>query len=423
MIVIELNEFSKDLFTEAVKTMKLPMIERVLSMQWSKTTTPDKEERHGLDPWVQWVSVHTGKPSSIHGIEHLGDVSALKEKQVWEILNEKGISSGIWGAMNAKFSQHAQCLFFFPDPWTVSENAYPAELNELLSLPRYYSKNYLDLKFLSFVKTFFHLLKFLFRPAVFFRMAKHARLFFKTVFYNGVKNYVLFSLFDIINATIFSIYKGKYNPKFSVIFLNSIAHAQHHHWTSENSISKELRCALELIDIALSIIFKTREQGEDIVVLNSLTQERSYGKSEDYLYRQIDPELFLNRIGIKYKNVEQLMTNDALIFFDSQQETSIAYDILTNATVNGIKVFDVKKYADNPDKLFYQLDYWKLLPKDSLLLINGKEIPFYELFECVVRRSGTHLPRGDIFSSTSIFPETIQNHEVFNYLLKHYGCT
>ena len=37
-----------------------------------------KKEHHGLDPWVQWVSIHTGKPSSEHKILELGKVSELK---------------------------------------------------------------------------------------------------------------------------------------------------------------------------------------------------------------------------------------------------------------------------------------------------------------------------------------------------------
>ena len=422
MILIELNEFSTDLFAKAVDSMDLPMIERVLSMQWTKTTTPDKEERHGLDPWVQWVSVHTGKPSSIHGIEHLGDISRLQEKQIWEILNERGFSVGIWGAMNAKFFEHPHCLFFFPDPWTVTENTHPSELNELLALPRYYSKNYLKLNFVEFARSSISLLKFLLRPTIFKKLFFHITLFANTLIRNGLKNYVLFSLFDVINATIYSIYKQKYNPDFSIIFLNSIAHAQHHHWTSETKISKELRCSIQLIDIVLSIIFESRTNDEDIVVLNSLSQIRSYDTSEDYLYRQKDPEMFLNRAGIKYKTVEQLMTNDALVFFDSEHNTSHAFQALSNATVGKARIFDVKMYNDNPNKLFYQLDYWKNIQKNTLLHINNKKIPFYELFERVVRRTGTHIPKGDIFSTVPIFPESINNYEVFDYLLKHYGC-
>jgi len=422
MIVVELNEFNRELFAKAAQAMELPMIERVLAMQWTKTITQDKEERHGLDPWVQWVSVHTGKPSHLHGIEHLGDVSRLAAKQIWEVLNENGISTGIWGAMNAKSSKHSKCLFFFPDPWTVSENAHPDELNELLSLPRYYSRNYLDLNFSIVLKTTARLLKFLLRPKIFIRMVGHLPLFLSTVVSNGIKNYVLFSLFDVINATIFDVYKWKYKPRFSVIFLNSIAHAQHHHWTSDDEISKEMQCALKLIDTALAIVFNAQDHNEDILVINALTQRRSYDKSEDYLYRQIDPELFLKSIGLNFLKVEQLMTNDALVFFSSEKDTNQAYQILTNAKIDETPVFDVKRYPDDPKKLFYQLDFWKPIPENSQLLINGKELPFYSLFECVVRRSGEHIPEGDIFSSAPIFPAKIHNHEVYQYVLKHYGC-
>ena len=49
----------------------------------------------------------------------------MEFKQFWEILGEKGISTGIWGAMNAKKNDSKMCYFFLPDPWNYSELPYP----------------------------------------------------------------------------------------------------------------------------------------------------------------------------------------------------------------------------------------------------------------------------------------------------------
>ena len=61
LLVIELNEFNIDLLKKGVKKLKLKNIEKILKFNHSNTLCYDNLERHGLDPWVQWVSVHTGK--------------------------------------------------------------------------------------------------------------------------------------------------------------------------------------------------------------------------------------------------------------------------------------------------------------------------------------------------------------------------
>ena len=109
---------------------------------------------------MQWVSVHTGKKSSQHKIIRTGDINKLKFPQIWEILGDKGFTTGIWGPMNASKRRTKGCKFFLPDPWTYSENAYPNELNLFLSLPRYYAKNYIVPSKRSLVKSFIKMLIF-----------------------------------------------------------------------------------------------------------------------------------------------------------------------------------------------------------------------------------------------------------------------
>ena len=54
-------------------------------------------------------------------------------------------------------------------------------------------------------------------------------------------------------------------------------------------------------------------------------------------------------------------------------------------------------------------------------MINGQEYPFYSLFEEVTLRTGSHKPQGDIYSRQLQFPATIQNHEIYNYILASFG--
>ena len=161
LTIIELNEFNEGLLEIASKDLKLNNIKKFLAMNCSETISQNEKEHFGLDPWVQWVSIHTGFPHNIHKIDHLADVKKLNYPQIWETIGEKGFSSGIWGAMNSSRNNAKGCCFFLPDPWTYSEKALPNNINDFLALPRYFSKNYLSLSFLKISSKVLRMIKFL----------------------------------------------------------------------------------------------------------------------------------------------------------------------------------------------------------------------------------------------------------------------
>ena len=53
MLIIELNEFDPNFLREASELLELKNIKKILKLNHSKTTTNEKIEHHGLDPWVQ----------------------------------------------------------------------------------------------------------------------------------------------------------------------------------------------------------------------------------------------------------------------------------------------------------------------------------------------------------------------------------
>ena len=167
LTIIELNEFNEELLEKAVKFYNFININKLLKMKNVKTESLDNKEHHGLDPWVQWVSIHTGVPHKMHKIDHLGDITNLKHSQIWEVLSERGFTSGIWGAMNSSLNNAKLCCFFLPDPWTFTQNGYPETLNLYLELPRYYSKNYIAPSKRRLIKGLFKMLNFFLSPKLF----------------------------------------------------------------------------------------------------------------------------------------------------------------------------------------------------------------------------------------------------------------
>lgn len=420
MILLEVNEFSPDLMRLAAKELNASNLTRLLQMRCSNTTTDDKYERFGLDPWVQWVSIHTGRLSSEHGIKHLGDVPALEHPQLWETLSSMGISSGVWGAMNASKGSADKCKFFFPDPWSYSESAFPSDLNNLLDFPRYYSKNYTDL---SFIKSFIGIFKafsFCLRPSIFRAMLPIIPELVKNIYKYRFQEYLLFVLFDLVNASMFSAYYRKYKPEFAVLFLNSLAHLQHHKWTKKNELSEEMKITFLLFDKLLGIVFSVLEDNQPILVANAFSQYCSFDENE-FLYRQKNPEKFLQCVNISFEKVEQAMTNDGHVFFNSVTEAINAVEILENAKIDDVPLFHVDYDASDELKVFFQVAVWKDLEENTILRINGKDIYFFDVFERITRRSGSHLQAGHVFSRGIDLPSDMYNHKIYDFVINHFN--
>lgn len=413
LMLIELNEFSVDLFQQGVRELSLPHVERLLSMSHATTRTDDQIEHRGLDPWVQWVSVHTGLPSSVHKVIHLGDAPAkLGCQQLWETLSACGVSSGVWGAMNATRGNASQCQFFLPDPWTFMEKAYPPRLNDLLALPRYYSKNYLDVSIAQFVRNTMRLVRYVFGSSAIAKLLAHSPFLLAGMARTGLTNAFLFSAFDLFSAALFIAKRRKHSPQLSLIFLNSIAHLQHHRWEKGATLSRDLAFGLRTIDRVLGMLFADLAPGEALVVMNALTQKNIVGEKPRICYRQINPQAFLHGTGLAFQTVEQLMTNDAHVFFSSRVERDAAATALSAVKLDDQPFFHVEPSPEDECKLFFQIDFWEEVESGRKLQVNGRTIEFDSNFEAIVARTGAHVNHGNVFYAGVKFPSSLYNHEV-----------
>ena len=138
--------------------------------------------------------------------------------------------------MNSKLRESKYLIYYFPDPWNFKDSTKPKQLMGLYYLPNYYAKNYLKFSYLKFIK---------FSLIFFFNLISHINLsiFIKDLFFSiklflkkGIKNFILFFLFDLIFLNIFQKTTKENKSSFSMIFLNSIAHYQHNNW---NEIENE----------------------------------------------------------------------------------------------------------------------------------------------------------------------------------------
>lgn len=420
VLIVELNEFNAELIQSAITQHRLPSLAKVWSLPKFTYKSPDRYNSGYLEPWVQWVSIHSGTPSSKHHIKHLGDVPDLTFKQCWEVLSEHDITMGVWGVMNGACQSATNVTFFIPDPWTFTEIARPQELNHLLDLPRYVAKNYQALSKIQLLKKAWSLLKFIAKSNQGKAIFKEVLSLGKNLVKRGKHHYVFISFFDYIQTLLFTEYKKKYDPQVSLLFLNSLAHIQHHHWhNSPDTITPEILHGLQQLDRLFAHLFRSFPN-DAIIVHNGLSQMNTNHEKPWVLYRQKDPIAFLKALNLPILRVEQHMTHDGHVFFANSQQRDAAFEALKYATLLEKPLFQVEKNAHDSCKLFYQLKFTdKLTDKKVTFVYEGKHYSFFEHFDEIVTRTGRHIPIGTIFSDTVVFADHMNNYE-FNQYLYHY---
>jgi len=419
VLIVELNEFNTDLIIAALKQHPLPSLAKAFNLPKANYKTQDRYNSGYLEPWVQWVSIHTGVPSLVHRIKHLGDVPHLGVEQCWETLSRHGITTGVWGVMNGERREAKNNLFFLPDPWTFSEWATPSRLDNLLLLPRYIAKNHRHLKLSRLISDTLKLFRFLYSEKMLGTVIHETFKLLIPLKKFGKKDFIFISYFDYVSTLFFIEYKKKYQPQCTYLFLNSLAHLQHHHWQEGDTVSPEILFGLQYLDKVFEKLFAAFPD-DALIVHNGLSQMNTNHERPWVLYRQKDPEKFFRALKIPALRIEQHMTHDGHAFFSDSALCEQAYQQLSQATVAEKRLFHVEKNANDPCKLFYMLKFTDDLPAKVTFSFNNKHYNFFSHFDRIVTRTGRHIPIGTVLSDTVLFPNHMQNHDFNRYVYHHF---
>lgn len=415
VLLIELNEFNPELFRHAAKSLNLKNLSNLLKLRHCETFTEEKKEFEGLDPWIQWPSIHYGKPAIEHKVKTLGDNTVNNFPQIWDQIYKKGNNWIVFGAMNARLHYKDLKNTFIPDPWSYKQMAYPSYFENLISLPRYGSKNYSDINykklFPKLLKTFFFFSKFKY----FDISRKIISKIIKALFTCGLNIHSFATLLDYTYTLLFDYTKQNNESNFSLLFLNHIAHLQHQFWINSDEFHPQMKFGLQICDECIGILLKNIHKDEIIFIANGLRQEK-YIKSNLYIYRQKNPYLFLSKIGIKNFEIMQNMTNEGHILFKSNLDMSNSLNLLKQAKLSsGKKLFNVEVRQKNI--IFYNLKIRGFVKRDEVILIKDNSYSFYSLFDLICKRTGVHDSKGDIFYKGTKLPKKIVNYELYNYIL------
>jgi hypothetical protein len=420
MLLIELNEFNSELLRNVAQAHRLTHVQEMLSWDHATTWTSDQYDTGFLEPWVQWVSVHTGVPSSQHGVKNLGDVPNLPEEQIWERWSRCGLSSIVWGVMNGDRRNAENCKIFIPDPWTFSESAYPNKFEGLIALPRYLARNYLDFSKLTALEKGYRLLKTLVGSMRVSDFIDGMRILRRGIAQFGATNAVFIVFFEYLSAMAFIRAVEQNRPNAAIIFINMLAHVQHHYWkTPDGSACPQIVFAASAIDEILGKILarcKNPVSGGDVAVMNALSQDCTIDEAPWILYRPNNHANLMSFLGLKASRVEPLMTYDAHVFFGTVNDARDGAEILERTRIDGKQLFFVETDKHDPLKLFYRVEMHDPVSADAEFGCRETVAPFADHFTAIVQRTGKHNQNGDLYANFEIGQQAFLNYELSDWL-------
>ena len=392
-ILLGLNELNFDYIKFYSNNGHLPNFNYVFK-NYKIVETKSEDQYELLEPWIQWVTIHTGKEYKDHKIFRLGDITNFKQNQIFESLETKGLKVGAVSPFNAS-NELISPSFFIPDPWTktkVSGNWFIKSLYDAIHQSvNDNASGKLSLKSLFFLGI----------GSLIFIPFKRYKLYIN-YFLNRKKPGIKAIILDALLGDAFLYLNKKKNPDFSTLFLNSGAHIQHHYLFNSDAYKGEFQNPDWYCEKGYDPLLKILKQ-YDLILGELLSREinlfvctglhQQPHKKLTFYWRVNKHAEFLNTLKITgIKDVIPRMSRDFLIEFTSVKAALNAEDLLNSIVMDrdNEKVF---KIDNRGSSLFIELIYSKEITEEDS--ISSKEYDlhvtqFKSLISFVAIKNGEH---------------------------------
>jgi hypothetical protein len=383
LLLLELNEVNFEHVSFYCSQGALPNLAAMLRQHGvSRTVSEDRYDR--LEPWIQWVTAHTGLTFAQHQVYRLGDIVRSDIPQIWERLEDLGLRVGAISPMNAKHRLRNPD-FFVPDPWTstgiTARPALRTLYNVIAQAVNENAKASLTAKGAAGLIAGWLMYA---RPA-------HYAAYVKFALSSRACPWRRAMFLDLLLADVFLKETARSRPDFASLFLNAAAHIQHHYmfcsaaydgphrnpkWYVHES-ADPVREVYELYD---RIVARARRDFPQARIMLATGLHQDPHGEVTYYWRPRDHANFMRRLGVHFERVEALMSRDFLVVCADAESARRAAARLEKATAqDGEKLFEVDNRGTD---LFVMFTYAHDIPKACRFFVG--EEAFDDLREEVV---------------------------------------
>jgi hypothetical protein len=442
MILLEFNELSPALMATFIEQGYLPNFKRLRDSSQVFTTNAE-EVAPNLDPWIQWVTVHSGLSFDEHGIFHLGDGHKLAVKSLWDLISAQGKTVWICGSMNIKYDTPLRGAAI-PDPWTVGVSPYPPTFEPYYRFVQRNVQEYTNDRVPLSKGDYVRFLKFMVMHGLSVRTVRSIIAQLMGERRTGKGKWKRATILDKLQRDVFLSYFRKLRPQFSTFFLNSTAHFQHAHWrnmdpepfkikptdTDQAEYQHAVRYGYEEMDAIVGDIVAAAPKDAVILMATALSQQpcliyEDIGGKTFYRARTFEPLLEFAAVA-GCEKVEPVMSEEFHLRFGNEHDATVAAERLAALRVDGRQAMQVERRGTN---VFSGCIIYSQLEHDAQLEGGpaGRSTPFFRLFYQVESlKSGMHHPDGILWmripaSRPTVFKEKVSLRDLPPTILSLFG--
>lgn len=227
VLLLEINELTWTILDPFIKQGKLPNFQRMVKE--GVRSAPEAIERPPhLDPWISWVTLHTGVDRAVHGAAVLGQ-DEIFAKRTWDYAVDAGKTIGVFGSISA-FPARPVPGFMIPGPFSPTSDTYPQYASPALDFNRRYTQVHLKTaeraSLVEMAKQARELFGLGLKPATLLRVARQIA----AEKLDPHSHWKRVSLQPLINFDFFKTLYDRYRPDFATWHTGHCAHYEHHYW-------------------------------------------------------------------------------------------------------------------------------------------------------------------------------------------------
>lgn len=426
LLLLELNEVNFDFVRAYGARGELPALNRLI-VEHGLQETSSESSYDELEPWIQWVTAHTGLSFAEHGVFRLGDIVERDDLcQIWELLAAKGLKVGAVSPMNAA-NRSARTALFVPDPWT------PTSVNGS-ALIRRVAKAIADLVNENAAGTskktpYIWLLAGLARYGRMRSGTEYTRLL------AGLrsKSWTRALLLDRLLADLF-ISQVANGLDYATLFLNAAAHVQHHYMFSSTvydgphkNPSWYVRAGQDPVLDAYRLYDQIIEDIQQafpshrLMIATGLHQDPY--PDDCYYWRLRDHSAFVAKVGIDGAHVEPRMSRDFVLYFQSESARAAARQVLQSLRASDEQ--PLFRVDERENSLFVELVYGRNIT-DDLGFSDGKTVwpGLKDEVAFVAIKNGQHNGIGYLIDTgaSTVESQPVPLTTIFDRTLSHFGA-
>lgn len=428
LVLLEFNEVNFDFVRRYVDRGHLDSFAALLASKGYAETTSEEQYEH-LEPWIQWVTAHTGLPFKEHQVFRLGDIEFRAPVQIWEKLESAGVTVGAISPINAA-NRTTRSAFFVPDPWTQTPVSGGWILRQLYAaLAQAVGENAQKRITPSTLARLALGLAAHFRISTIGELTAHA-------VHRRREPWRAPLFLDRFLADVFVRQWRRSRPGFASLFLNAAAHIQHHYMFSSavydgphrnpawyvSPGADPILDAYSLYDRILRDVLRLPGSPR-VMIATGLHQDPH--PVQQYYYRLKNHSQFLKRLNLSFASLQPRMSRDFTVYCSSPAEAHQCESTLGRLRApDGEPLFSVDNRGTD---LFVMLTYPREITRGFVFRLDLQ--PRWDLYDdvaFVALKNGEHhgtgyfvntgAPRfipGTTFPLTEVFARVCEAFEVF----------